>query len=135
MLRRLAYHSIATGTVGYQDAVEIASEARRNNALNAICGLLIFRDGRFFQVVEGHADAIGELYEKLRADPRHRDLELLCDEPIAAPAFHGFAMPLFGEQDGARLLHRLGEEAVPPEIIALIGQYATGETGWEDGGG
>ena len=130
-MRRLAYHSRASDPVSYAEAANIAAEASRNNALNAIFSLLLLRDGRFFQMLEGDAVALDELYARLLRDPRHRDLVIVLNERIEAPAFHSFAMPLFGEEDGDRLLARLGEESVPEHATDLIRHYAVGSADWD----
>ncbi len=130
-MRRLAYHSRANGPVSYGEAANIAAEASRNNALNAIFGLLILRDGRFFQMLEGDGAAIDELYDRLLADQRHGNLTIVLNEAIETPAFHSFAMPLFCEEDGDRLLARLGEEAVPDHATNLIRHYAVGCADWD----
>ncbi|AOL21971.1 BLUF family blue-light photosensor [Erythrobacter litoralis] len=47
-------------------------------------GFLIFSSGRFLQLLEGDEIALDRTLSKIRTDGRHRDMEVLCDQPIAA---------------------------------------------------
>lgn len=55
----------------------IAKAARANNAQLGISGMLIFDGGRFAQLLEGPAEAVDHLLEKLEADRRHVHLRVL----------------------------------------------------------
>ncbi|MFC6859078.1 BLUF domain-containing protein [Zunongwangia atlantica] len=50
------------------------SQTQRNNMANDISGILLYSQGNFFQVIEGNAITIKELFKKIENDDRHRNL-------------------------------------------------------------
>lgn len=108
----------------------ILAKSRANNRRNALVGVLYFGDDCFFQCLEGKEEAVDALYEKLHADPRHKDLKLISRKNIAALSFSDWAMkyvPL--EKQMTELLHRHGHPTFDPyrfspemigEVIALL---------------
>lgn len=61
---------------------DIVAVARRHNPAHGITGALMFDGERFSQLIEGPAEAIHELMQRITQDPRHTDLRVL---------FNGFA--------------------------------------------
>lgn len=55
------------------DITNIHNEARAFNLLNQINGVLYFADGCFFQCLEGSAEALKRLLDKLYKDHRHQN--------------------------------------------------------------
>jgi hypothetical protein len=49
-------------------------------------------DGSFFQVLEGEAAAIDQLFQKLLLDNRHSHLTVIIREPIAERSFGDWSM-------------------------------------------
>ncbi len=97
-LVRLVYASRATFSVGQDnatlnaDVARILMQSRRNNPANGLVGALYFAEGCFFQCLEGPAEAVDALYERLPRDPRHRDLIVLSRESVQKPSFSGWSM-------------------------------------------
>jgi hypothetical protein len=59
---------------------EILSKAiRRNNSLQ-ISGMLIYFHGKFMQLIEGDKEAVDELFNIIRLDPRHGDINILLQK-------------------------------------------------------
>jgi hypothetical protein len=56
--------------------------------------------GIFLQVLEGGRSAVNALYNRIAADPRHTQVELLVYEEIGERRFAGWSM---GQVDMARL--------------------------------
>lgn len=91
MLVRLMYASRAVSA----DAETVASIVRQSKAHNGaagITGLLCHSDGIFLQVLEGGRNAVSAIYNKIAADPRHRDVVLLHYAEIAERRFSGWSM-------------------------------------------
>lgn len=61
------------------DLLELLRAARAKNASLGITGVLLHRQGRFVQLLEGEADDVHALYATIRADDRHRDVTLIWD--------------------------------------------------------
>ena len=66
--------------------------ARRNNLRDDITGALICRHDLYLQLIEGPADAIDALYERIVADDRHVDVRLLLVRDVTARMFPDWAM-------------------------------------------
>jgi hypothetical protein len=65
-------------------AADIARESRQHNARDQITGLLTFDGVNFAQWVEGPPAAIDSLLNRLQADRRHTDLDVICREAAAS---------------------------------------------------
>lgn len=91
MLVRLMYASRAVNA----DAETVASIVRQSKAHNGaagITGLLCHSDGVFLQVLEGGRNAVSAIYNRIAADPRHRDVVLLHYAEIGERRFSGWSM-------------------------------------------
>jgi hypothetical protein len=93
-LKSLTYTSLASLDLEPSDLEAIHRSARDSNALEGITGLLIFNGTHFLQIVEGAPQAIDELVERLRRDPRHTSIEIRDERPIADRTFPGWSMEL-----------------------------------------
>jgi hypothetical protein len=93
-LKSLAYTSRARLDLADSDLYDIHKEARQLNALDGITGLLVFDGARFLQIVEGSADAIDSLVERLRRDTRHAAFEIRDEREVAERSFPNWSMEL-----------------------------------------
>ncbi len=60
-----------------QDLAELLVQARSRNERNAVTGMLLYKDGRFIQLLEGHEEKVQQSFERIRQDERHTAVELL----------------------------------------------------------
>ena len=93
-LTSLTYTSLARLDLQSSDLEEIHRSARELNALDGITGLLVFNGTHFLQIVEGSRDAIEDLLDRLRRDPRHSGLEVRDERKIQARSFPDWSMEL-----------------------------------------
>ena len=63
MFIQSVYASVATEAMPKSKLYKLLSQARVNNKLNNITGLLIYVDGVFLQVLEGPAEVVSVLLE------------------------------------------------------------------------
>jgi len=97
-LIRLAYASQATfNEKPVEQGVEpnvarILMTSRRNNAKSEIVGGLYYGDGFFFQYLEGEEEAVGELYNRIAQDDRHRNVTMMVQESLTARTFTNWSM-------------------------------------------
>lgn len=70
----------------------IVEECRRFNEGNGVTGLLLYHRGRFLQYLEGERARVLQSYERIKADPRHRDCAIVSVERLEARRFSDFAM-------------------------------------------
>jgi hypothetical protein len=100
MLVRLMYASRAVPSVDQDELVAILRKSKTNNPAHGVTGVLCFSQGIFLQVLEGGRSAVNQLYNRVAADPRHTDVELLIYEEIHERRFAGWSM---GQVNMARL--------------------------------
>ena len=77
---RLVYSSAATTPFADPELVELLAVARRNNERMGVTGMLLYAEGTFLQTLEGDAEVVLELYERIELDPRHGDVRILLRE-------------------------------------------------------
>ena len=73
----LVYVSIANEQLSEQLLLELLEVSRRNNARRNVTGMLLYKDQRFLQVLEGSQPTVLEIYSRILHDPRHRDAVVL----------------------------------------------------------
>ena len=100
MLVRLMYASRAADSVDQDELLAILKQSKSGNATAGITGVLCFSGGIFLQVLEGGRMPVNALYNRIAADPRHRDVVLLSYEEIGERRFAGWSM---GQVNLARL--------------------------------
>ena len=100
MLVRLMYASRAVPAVDQEELLAILRKSKASNPPQGITGVLCFSEGIFLQVLEGGRSAVNQLYNRIVADPRHADVELLSYQEIGERRFAGWSM---GQVNMARL--------------------------------
>lgn len=91
-LSALIYSSDAVGAVGDAELDEILVQARERNERLRITGILLYRDGRFVQYLEGPAEAVREVFASIATDPRHERVRVLLDTPVESRRFTSWTM-------------------------------------------
>jgi hypothetical protein len=99
-LYSLVYSSRAVEHFDDAELATLLGKAREFNESQDISGMLLYRDGRFIQFLEGPEERVRHLMDDITVDPRHTDVRVLLDghpttrqfsdwtmgyEPIAAP--------------------------------------------------
>ncbi len=77
LLTRLTYASRAAAHLNESDFKLILQQAQENNSRAGITGMLFFNKQYFLQTIEGPRSLLGNLLNKLVADNRHYDLQIL----------------------------------------------------------
>ena len=88
----LVYASTASQPFRETALDQLLVEFRRFNTENDITGMLLFRDGRFIQVLEGASSVVASLTERIGRDSRHHDMRILLSEPITERKFADWSM-------------------------------------------
>ena len=74
---QLTYRSKATEKIGQEQIMEIVDEAIAFNRRHDITGCLLFDQGYFLQILEGEKQTVNTLYQKIKKDPRHLQIDIL----------------------------------------------------------
>lgn len=70
----------------------ILFKARANNTSADITGCLICRDDLYLQLLEGPAENVLRIYDKIIQDDRHVEVTRLVNQPVAERMFGDWAM-------------------------------------------
>jgi hypothetical protein len=100
MLVRLMYASRAVPAVDQEELVTILRQSKAHNPTIGVTGVLCFSGGIFLQVLEGGRSAVNRLYNRIAADPRHTEVEVLLYEEIGERRFASWSM---GQANMSRL--------------------------------
>jgi hypothetical protein len=92
MLVRLVYASRAAEGVDQDELIAILRKSKANNPALGVTGVLCFSQGIFLQVLEGGRGPVNRLYNRIAADPRHTQVELMAYEEIGERRFAGWSM-------------------------------------------
>jgi hypothetical protein len=80
MIKRIKYISRFDTAHTEADIQKIGEQSRANNQRLDLTGMLMASGGLFYQVLEGPAEAVDEVYGRIANDSRHTDLLLLDSE-------------------------------------------------------
>lgn len=92
MLVRLVYASRAVETITPAVMDSILASSRKNNPADGLTGVLCTNNYIFLQLLEGGRREVSTAYNRIAADPRHKDVELLHFEEISERKFAGWSM-------------------------------------------
>ncbi|MFY7973257.1 MAG: BLUF domain-containing protein [Rubrivivax sp.] len=132
LLYNVVYCSRASPQVDEAEVARIVATARRLNPQHDITGMLVFGSGIFFQWLEGPRDPVVALMDRLRQDPRHRDVVQLSEsEEHRDRVFPAWDMEWVGTQDIHEVLADAMETAEDPAHAAtlalLLDELKTGQ--------
>ena len=91
-LLSITYTSSASRPFSDGDLATLLMNSRATNRRHGLTGLLLHRDGRFLQVLEGETDAVRQRYALIAADPRHGELVRVAEEDLAERRFPDWSM-------------------------------------------
>lgn len=81
-MHALLYISTASQGMDKQTLSHILDVSIKHNAQNDITGILLYRNQKFMQLLEGECQTIKALYDKITSDNRHSNCQLLHSFPI-----------------------------------------------------
>ena len=89
---QLVYVSASTKPFSNEQLLQLLASSRRNNHRLGVTGMLLYKDGDFMQALEGDQDAVHELSEKIRRDPRHTGIRVLLESAASEREFPDWSM-------------------------------------------
>lgn len=95
-LLRVIYSSRSTAAPALrpQQVADILAQARSFNQAHGITGLLTVCKDEYLQLLDGPAEAVTSLLERIQRDSRHSDVDVLARCPADAPVFAHWSMAL-----------------------------------------
>jgi GTP-binding protein EngB required for normal cell division len=118
----LVYRSTAQLAFKTVDIKEMLEKARISNSRDNITGCLLYYEGEFIQYLEGNQIKVLNLFDKIKADKRHKDISILAHGITDSREFKDWEMAYadyFGDNDQInyfRLLLDTYEEKEDPSI-------------------
>ena len=97
----LIYVSTSKKLLSNEELLEILKVSRENNGSEEVTGLLLYKGGNFMQVLEGDEAVVTALYEKIKKDPRHKDVAVISREEIQVRQFPAWQMAFQNLDDPA----------------------------------
>ncbi len=88
----LVYRSKGNTDFGHTEIQKMLDQARDFNSRNNITGCLLYFRGMFLQYLEGEKDLVLNLFEKIKADPRHSQVILISQGNFDAREFGTWEM-------------------------------------------
>lgn len=126
-LRQFFYLSRPTAAPTEPELERLLQISQRNNRQGDITGCLLYTGRHYAQILEGEADAVAALVERIAGDPRHGDLTVVADQDIALRSFPDWSMGFLYKLDVVdRIEAVLGAEHVTEEqVLALMADMRT----------
>ena len=109
----LVYKSKAIPGFGRLQIEEMLKKARPFNSEQGITGCLLFHEGEFLQYLEGNQIRVLQLFDKIKNDPRHTDMELISHGERPERWFKDWEMAFedfYGDNDQIAYLKLLVED-------------------------
>jgi hypothetical protein len=94
MIKRIKYISRFDKPHTEADIEAIGEQSHTNNERLDLTGILMASGGLFYQVLEGPAEAVDEVYARIANDSRHTDLLLLDSEDDVERLFPDWSMEI-----------------------------------------
>ena len=98
----LIYRSVARPSFKQSEIQKMLKKARLYNDQLGITGCLLYYEGEFIQYLEGNQIKVLELFDKIKSDKRHSDVELISFAERDAREFNNWEMAyedFFGDND------------------------------------
>ncbi|MBO9501329.1 BLUF domain-containing protein [Brevundimonas sp. A19_0] len=131
MLYRLTYVSDAMGSLGTSllSMAHVLGVSEVNNRRDHLTGAIAIEAGHIVQVIEGTRIDIDRLMNRLTGDPRHANLRVLADRPVADRLFQAPMAHCHLETWNTRLdLADLSEGRIAVDLAeSLLAECARGE--------
>ena len=97
-LATLVYRSRCVTPLDGPALNQLVEAAFQRNLAESVTGLLIYDGGRFLQWLEGPAESVDRIWQSIRVDSRHTDVEILGHMPTTVRCFPDWGMKL-GDRD------------------------------------
>ncbi|CAN5718670.1 BLUF domain-containing protein [soil metagenome] len=88
----LIYVSVASDSLRSGELLDLLRVSRENNTRDEITGLLLYKDRRFMQLLEGSQAAVCATFGRIARDSRHHDPTILLEGETAERDFADWSM-------------------------------------------
>lgn len=92
MMNWIAYTSVSDADLGHDQIFEIVQISARNNPTRGVTGFLMYKENRFFQMIEGPQEGLDDLMDVIKRDPRHHSITVVASGDTAERRFPRWRM-------------------------------------------
>ncbi len=96
---QLLYISNATQPLNDTDLVALLKQARKKNAGLNVTGMLLYKDAKFMQILEGDETAVRKLFAEISDDPRHQNITVIFQKRCPTAVFTDWSMGFINLDD------------------------------------
>jgi len=89
---QIVYVSAAANPMTTEQLKALLAKARVRNATHSVTGMLLYHDGSFLQVLEGHEADVDPILASIQRDPRHTSTRILHRGAIVQREFPDWSM-------------------------------------------
>jgi Sensors of blue-light using FAD len=118
----LTYTSSVTALMSVVELVELIEQIRPKNERLGLTGLLLYSGGSVIQTLEGTSYAVYQVFDAIRADPRHDDVRIVerryVDDRSFATWSMGFRNVSAREVADLRDFNEFARESVGHDLVA-----------------
>jgi hypothetical protein len=117
----LMYCSRVSPSLELPDVYTILKQSQGRNAAAHITGILLFNTRYFLQVIEGEESQVHSLYQRIEADPRHHQVQLISRQPVTQRRWSQWSMALITPGINNQVLMRRycgSDEFIPAQLDA-----------------
>jgi hypothetical protein len=129
----LAYRSRAVTPPTDRELDVLLGNAQSRNRAEQLSGLLIYDQGYYFQWLEGPQEALQRVWNSIRHDPRHRDVQILREQTMPKRFFGEWDLRLARRARG-KLDAALAVLETPEDLLKRVRVMPTGlgSGSWDD---
>lgn len=89
---QLVYVSLAADSFSADDLLGLLRQSRENNERAEVSGMLLYKERRFLQVLEGDEASVRATFQRIHRDPRHHDITVLLENETEMRDFDDWSM-------------------------------------------
>ena len=119
-LHQFAYYSTLSDGFGASCVGAVIKAARAFNATHGITGVLLFDGERFCQYIEGEPQTLQRLVDRIRQDPRHKDVVTLLHAPLAGGRRYPHWSMAFSDVEDDGIIEKMMAHDVPQDALDLL---------------
>ncbi|MBP2831411.1 BLUF domain-containing protein [Aquimarina sp. U1-2] len=98
ILFEVSYRLMAKTGIDEKEITDILSVSRKNNKVYDITGSLIYHRGIFFQLIEGSKKDVLYIYDKIKKDKRHFDVQTIWQGTKMSREFENWNMAMISDE-------------------------------------
>ncbi len=79
-MQTIIYKSKAIDSFTREEIIRMLNRSKRRNKKHGVTGCIFYHNNHFIQLIEGEENEIHQLYDNIKEDDRHSQVELLLEK-------------------------------------------------------